>query len=100
MLSKGTPVRLKGNNLHVRFPKGLSNYDRGQMTRAERRGIVEEAIAAVLGVRLTLVSELEGTEKLPQGGGPGRPAEPAEDPDVKRVTDFFGGEVVEIRQDR
>ncbi|MHB9144044.1 MAG: DNA polymerase III subunit gamma/tau [Symbiobacteriia bacterium] len=100
MLSKGTPVRLKGNNLHVQFPKGLSNYDRGQMTRAERRAIVEEAIAAVLGVRLTLVSELEGTEKLPQGGGPGRLAEPAEDPDVKRVTDFFGGEVVEIRQDR
>ncbi|MCL5676796.1 MAG: DNA polymerase III subunit gamma/tau [Firmicutes bacterium] len=101
MLSKGKPVRLEQGRLFIQFPKGLNTYDRGQMSRSERRTVVEEAVAAVLGAQLTLVSVLEGNEAAaqPTKVAASHPPEPADDPVVKRVVDFFGGEIVEIRKD-
>jgi len=99
MLSKGTPVRLEQGRLYIQFAKGLSTYDRGQMSRGERRAVVEEAVSTVLGASLSLAAVVEGSEPSPRPRSEPQPVAPQEDPAVKRVLDFFGGEVVEIRKD-
>jgi len=99
MLSKGIPVRLEQGRLYIQFAKGLSTYDRGQMSRGERRAVVEEAVSTVLGASLSLAAVVEGSEPSPRPRSEPQPVAPQEDPAVKRVLDFFGGEVVEIRKD-
>lgn len=95
MLSKGTPVRLEQGRLYIQFAKGLSPYERGQMSRGERRAVVEEAVSTVLGTKLALASVVEGSDPRSKA----QPAAPQDDPAVKRVLDFFGGEIVEIRKE-
>jgi DNA polymerase III subunit gamma/tau len=91
-LMEGRPFDLQGDALVIVFKEGLS-FHRDKVNQAENRETVEKVLKEVFGSPLTLKSLMEN-----ELGKTNPSAEPSENPVVKKATDFFGADLVVVKE--
>lgn len=90
-LMEGKPYDLQGNELVIVFKEGLS-FHRDKVNQAENRETIEKVLKDIFGsltVRNVMENELEKDKSA---------IDPIDNPFVKKATDFFGADLVVIKE--
>lgn len=90
-LMEGKPYDLQGDSLIIAFKEGLS-FHRDKVSQAENRETIEKVLLGIFGSPLSLKGVMEN-----ELGKSNPSAEPSENPVVKKATDFFGADLVIIK---
>lgn len=91
-LMEGRPVDLQGDTLVIVFKEGLS-FHRDKVNQVENRETIEKVLKNTFNSTLTLKSVLEN-----ELGKDRSSEESLENPIVKEATDFFGADLVIIKE--
>ena len=91
-LMEGKPVDLQGDVLVIVFKEGLS-FHRDKVNQVENRETIEKVLKDIFDSPLTLRSVLESELEK------GKPSvESVDNPVIKKATDFFGADLVVIKE--
>lgn len=91
-LMEGKPYDLQGNELVIVFKVGLS-FHRDKVNQVENRETIEKVLTSLFGpltIRNVLENELEKDKSS---------VNPVDNPFVKKATDFFGADLVVIKEE-
>ncbi len=91
-LMEGRPVELQGDVLVIVFKEGLS-FHRDKVNQAENRETIEKVLKNTFNFSLTLKSVLENELEKDKSS-----EESMDNPIVKKATDFFGADLVVIKE--
>lgn len=91
-LMEGKPYDLQGNELVIVFKEGLS-FHRDKVNQVENRETIEKVLKGIFGSLLAIRNVLENELEKDKSS-----VETVDNPVVKKATDFFGADLVVIKE--